>query len=171
MDSQPLSRAEKAEKYALRQGLTLSSSVGGGVNGSVWYTNSHSAVKVFDRLDAYVRERDAYIKLTDLNVTFINEFAVPRLRGFDNELLIVEMDIVQPPFVVDFAGAYLDNPPDFPPEVLAEQEDKNKEHFGSKWPKVRQLLAALRGMGIHYVDINRGNIRFPEFDEETAGDS
>jgi len=78
------------------------------------------------------------------------------------------MDAVDPPFVLDFAGAYLDRPPDFAAEALAEHEAKNAELFGSKWSRVRLALAKLRSLGIHYIDINRGNIRFPEFDDEDS---
>jgi hypothetical protein len=35
-------------------------------------------------------------------------FAVPQLIHHDDRLWVVEMGIVSPPFVLDFAGAYLD---------------------------------------------------------------
>jgi hypothetical protein len=163
--AEPHKAAENAQQYARLKGLELLSVLGGGVNGSVWYSNAYSAVKAFDRADAYERERDAYLRLADNHVNFINEFAVPALKAFDDTLHVVEMEIVEPPFVLDFAGAYLDNPPQFSADVLVEQEARNAELFGSKWPRVRLLLAELRGMEIYYVDINRGNIRFPEFDD------
>lgn len=104
-------------------------------------------------------------------IKIINEFEVPQLYAWDDDLLIIEMTVVQPPFVLDFAGAYLDKPPEFSPESLAEQHEKNLELFGDKWPRVSLLLAKLRSMDIYYIDINRGNIRFPEFDEgETTDD-
>ncbi|HEY2882404.1 MAG TPA: hypothetical protein VGJ15_08225, partial [Pirellulales bacterium] len=61
---------------------------------------------------------------------------------------------------------YLDQPPDFSPEAIDEQTEKNIELFGALWPRVKLALAKLRSMGIYYVDVNRGNVRFPEFDEQ-----
>jgi hypothetical protein len=156
-----------AEHYVRQRGLVLLDALGGGVNGSVWYTNLQSAVKVFEAAEAYERERNVYFRLTDSNITFINEFAVPQLRGFDDDLRVIEMDVVRPHFVLDFAGTYLDKPPDFTSDALAEHETSNSELYGDKWPRVRLLLAKLRSMGIYYIDINRGNIRFPEFDDES----
>ncbi len=132
---------QNAEFYARQRKLKLLDALGGGVNGSVWYTSMHSAVKAFELVDAYERERDVYFRLTEFDVAFINEFAVPRLRGFENELLVIEMDAVNPPFVLDFAGAYLDQPPDYTAEMIAEHEAKNAElsvpsglGFGCCWP-------------------------------------
>jgi len=80
---------DRAEQYARLRGLKLLDRLGGGVNGSVWYTNMHSAVKAFELTEAYERERDVYFRLTELDVNSINEFAVPRLRGFDNDLMVI----------------------------------------------------------------------------------
>jgi hypothetical protein len=162
----PRSPLENAEEYAQRRRMSLSSQLGRGVNGSVWYTSLHSVVKAFEKSDAYERERDAYLRLADLAITHINEFAVPQLEWFDDELGVIEMQAVQPPFVLDFAGAYLDSPPEFPQEVMQQHEVRNANLFGKFWPRVRLLLAKLRSMGIYYIDVNRGNIRFPEFDDE-----
>lgn len=157
---------ENAEAYTQRRGMILSSQLGRGVNGSVWYTSLHSVVKAFEKVDAYERERDAYLRLSDFEITHINEFAVPQLEWFDDELGVIEMQAVQPPFVLDFAGAYLDSPPEYSPEILQQHEVRNAKLFGKFWPRVRLLMAKLRSMDIYYIDINRGNIRFPEFDDE-----
>lgn len=156
---------ENAEDYARRYGDELKDRLGGGVNGSVWINSKYNAIKAFEREDAYQRERDALLRLSDLGVEVINEFYVPRIIRYDDELLIVEMTVVQPPFILDFAGSYLDGQPDYPPEALAERERRNAKLFGEKWPRVRIALSKLREWGIFYVDLNRGNVRFPEYDE------
>jgi hypothetical protein len=158
---------ERAYEYAAKRGIELTSRVGVGVNGTVWYTSRLTAVKAFNRQVEYEREWMVYARLMEFEISLINEFEVPQLLGFDPELLIVEISLVRPPFILDFAGAYLDQPPDFDDEALVEQEARNAELFGLKWPRVRLLLAKLRSMGIYYIDINRGNIRFPEFDDES----
>lgn len=44
------------------------------------------------------------------------------------------MEIVAPPFVLDFAGAYLDAPSDYPDEVMAAWSDEKQEQYGNDWP-------------------------------------
>ena len=161
---------ERALHYAEARGIEFISELGSGVNGQVWYTNRHTAVKVFGRQVEYDREWNAYARLAEWEVKSINEFAIPELLAWDEKLLVIEISAVTPPFVLDFAGAYLDYMPEFPPEAIAEQRIRNAELFGAKWPRVQLLLAKLRSMGIYYVDINRGNIRFPEFDDEGLDD-
>jgi hypothetical protein len=46
------------------------------------------------------------------------------------------------------------------PEVQWE-EDK-AEIFGERWPEVARILAALQAFGVYLLDINPGNISFPE---------
>lgn len=78
----------------------------------------------------YARERDIYLRLFQLSVTVVCGFHVPQLVDFDNQLRVLEIGIVQPPFALDFAGAYLDETPDFSPEVWAEWEEQKREQFG-----------------------------------------
>ena len=70
------------------------------------------------------------------------------------------MSIVTRPFVLDFAGAYLDSPPDFPDEIWAEWESGKREQFDARWPKVRALLSALEELDIYLVDVSPSNIAF-----------
>ena len=68
-------------------------------------------------VEPYLRERAVYERLRDAGVSEILGFNVPQLIRFDDELRIIEMSIVARPFVLDFAGAWLDTPPDFPEET------------------------------------------------------
>ena len=72
------------------------------------------------------------------------------------------MTIVRKPFLLDFADALLDQSPDFSEDVLRQWEEEKAEIFGEKWCDVMRVLEALRGLGIHLLDINPGNIRFAE---------
>jgi hypothetical protein len=36
------------------------------------------------------------------------------------------------------------------------------EIFGERWPEVTRVLAALQALGVYLLDINPGNISFPE---------
>ena len=75
---------------------------------------------------------------------------------------VIEMTIVRSPFLLDFADARLDEPPDFSEDILRQWEEDKAEIFGERWPIVSEVLAALRVHGIHLLDINPANISFPE---------
>ncbi|HVC95813.1 MAG TPA: hypothetical protein VND64_19130 [Pirellulales bacterium] len=158
-----LEAEDRAQKFAAKQGLTLGQSLGFGVHGRVWATDCKSAVKAFapDR-PHYARERDIYLRLEERSVSEIRGFHVPQLLGFDDELWIIEMSIVRPPFALDFAGAYLDERPDFSEETWAEWETDKQEQFGANWPHVRLVLAAFERYGIFISDVTPNNIRFAE---------
>jgi hypothetical protein len=72
------------------------------------------------------------------------------------------MSVVKPPYVLDFASAYLDARPDFSPEVLADRAAENAELFGQRWPEVELIIAAFERYGIYLVDVHPGNIKFQE---------
>ena len=160
-----LSRLEsQASAYAVSRGIAIAfdSPLGFGTDGRVWRTSRKSAIKVFERESNYVRERDCYRHLKSLAISNIEGFAIPRLIDSDDELLVVEMDIVSPPFLLDFAKAYLDRPPDFSPEVMAEWEEQQVEWFGDRWPEICSALYDLDRIGIYYRDTRPGNIMFPD---------
>ncbi len=83
--------------------------------------------------------------------------------GFDDQLQVVEMDIVQdPPYVIDFAKVRLNFSPDFSDEVVAESEREGSERFEHNWPRVKTLLKDLESIGVYYLDPQVGNITFPD---------
>ena len=155
-------QGQRAEIYAAQYGFQIlwDRRLGFGNDGSVWETDKRSAIKVFERETNYIRERDCYQRLEEIGVERIGEFMIPRLIGFDDDLLIVEMGIVFPPFLLDFGKAYLDHAPDYTPEVLADWEAARQELFGERWPQVSgsaELAAELRDLLLrretrkHYV--------------------
>jgi len=73
---------------------------------------------------------------------------------------VIEMSIVTRPFLLDFAGAWLDAPPDFPDETWVEWEAEKREQFDAHWPKVQAVLGALEALDIHMVDVSPSNIAF-----------
>lgn len=94
--------------------------LGEGKDGIVFQTSAATAIKIFNRAETFVRERDCYLRLTETSVRKIMGFAVPQLINANEQLLVVEISIVRPPFLLDFASAYLDDPPEFPEDVLEE---------------------------------------------------
>ena len=158
---------QRAFEYCQRTGLQLGPRLGFGVHGSVFSARNQtrtgrSAVKVHDRERFYRRERDVYRRLADEGIDSILGFDVPRLLNADDELWVIEMTIASPPFVLDFAGAYLDEPPDYPEDVWAEWEQDKRDQFGDRWPTVQAILRRLQGFGVFLADVTANNIRFAD---------
>ncbi|REK06747.1 MAG: hypothetical protein DWQ37_22120 [Planctomycetota bacterium] len=151
-----------ATKYAelCKITLNLKTPLGKGQDGCVWKSSRKTAVKAFERPFSYDTELECYQRFKDNRVIRIQGFSVPQLFGFSDDLLIIEMSIVAPPYILDFAKAWLDNPPDFSAEALADHAEKSRELFGERWRDVASLAWALREFGIYYYDTNPGNIRF-----------
>jgi hypothetical protein len=74
--------------------------------------------------------------------------------------MALKMTIVTPPFVPDFAGAYLHQAPEFSDEVWEQWTNEKQEQFGARWTKVQAILKELRNLGIHMLDPSPRNIRF-----------
>jgi len=156
---------QNALAYAAQHQLELAERLGFGVHGIIFVAGNKSeggrtAVKVHRESEPYLRERAVYERLKRAGVTGILGFNVPQfIRAHDN-LLVIEMSIVTRPFVLDFAGAYLDARPDFSDEIWAEWESGKREQFDVRWPKVQAVLAALEALDIYMVDVSPGNIAF-----------
>jgi hypothetical protein len=99
--------------YASRHQLQLAERLGFGIHGVIFVAMGKSesgktAVKTHRSREPYLREREAYERLMEAGVSEILGFRVPLLLRFDDALLVVEMTVVERPFVLDFAGAWLD---------------------------------------------------------------
>jgi hypothetical protein len=110
----------------------------------------------------YLRERAVYERLRQVGVAKILGFNVPRFIRADDDLRIIEMTVVTRPFVLDFAGAYLDAPPEFSDEIWAEWETGKREQFDQRWSEVQAVLAALEEWDLYMVDVSPSNIAFRE---------
>ena len=156
-----------AQTYAMRNGRQLAERVGFGMHGIVYTTQDNvsrgkSAIKVHEFTEPFLRELAIYQRLQAIEITDILGFHVPQLLGADERLRVIEMSVVTRPFLLDFAGAYLDVPPDFPDEVWDHWETERREQFGEKWPTVLKVLAALEDFVIYMVDVSPSNIAFAD---------
>lgn len=91
---------ERVRQYLslMGQGVKLKEFLGDGTDGAVWATNQSTAIKVFNYSFGYINERDTYQRLADFGVTEkIDGFWVPKMIGWDDELMVVEMDLMQHP--------------------------------------------------------------------------
>jgi len=157
---------KNALTYAAQHQLELAERLGFGVHGIIFVAENKSksgktAVKAHRELQPYLRERAVYARLKQAGVTELVGFNVPQFIAADDGLRVIEMSIVTRPFVLDFAGAYLDAPPDFPDEVWAEWEAGKREQFEARWPEAKVVLAALEELNIYMVDVSPSNIAFP----------
>ena len=155
----------RAQQYAQRYGLTVGEQLGLGVHDTVFVAESQqepgrSAIKVHERQTSYSRERDVYLRLQEHAVTRIHGCNVPQLLRYDDELWVIEMAVVRRPFVLDFAGAYLDSPPDYPEETLAEWRAEKQDQFGDRWADVESILWSLEQYRIYLSDVSPGNVAF-----------
>jgi len=153
---------DRAIEYADARGISIdfARQLGYGNDGIVWVTDEFTAVKAFLRQSNYSRELGCYQRLENLGIGEVGTFEIPSLVDSDAKLLIIEMTLVTAPFLLDFGKAYLDQPPDYTPEVLADWEAERRELFGNRWPQVLEALGWLRSYGIYYYDAKPGNITF-----------
>jgi hypothetical protein len=151
--------------------LALGEQLGFGIHGIVFVGDSHretgpsparSAIKALRRVPDYVRERDVYLRLKACGAEAIRGCRVPRLLDYDDELQVIAMTLVTRPFVLDFAGAHLDQAPDFSEEVLADWLADKREQYGRRWPEVQAILAVLETYGVFMEDVSPGNISLGE---------
>jgi hypothetical protein len=79
-------------------------------------------------------------------------------------LAVLEMTIVERPFVLDFAGAKLPHEvPDFGEEIMAEHHEHLRELFEDRWMEALHVAEMFRvATGYTLLDIHPGNIAFAD---------
>lgn len=152
----------RADEYAATRSLSIQEQLGGGIQGVVYSTTNRTAIKSLIRSSAYERERDVYLRLRENEIEKMADFWVPRLLDYDDRLQVIEMQIVSPPFTLDFASAYLDEPPPYAgtKEIMRQWESEKRAQFEDRWPIVKSLMSDFRRIGIHLADVKPGNITF-----------
>lgn len=155
---------EKAERYAAAKGLDISECLGWGLHGSVWKLTrkgeSFTGVLKLHRYAAsWRRERDCYLRLREMQVASVEGLEIPMLIGADEDWLAIEMTLVGRPHLLDFGTAWLDERPEFPPEVWEQAEEDAAEKFGNDWPEAQRIIRSLEAAtGIIMGDVHPGNL-------------
>ena len=117
-------------------------------------------MKVFGGVDPYNRELLAYRRLDEHNVSEVLGFAVPKLIACDDSLSVIEMTMVQPPYVLDFASAELDDDSDIPGGEDQWMEEL-EQLFGDRQQAVIDLYFRLRDkFGVCHKDLTPRNVNF-----------
>ena len=137
---------------------------GPGQDGVVMESSAFTAVKLFDRQDRFTREAEVYRLLLARGIQTVAGHNVPRLLNVLPSLMVLEMTIVQRPFILDFAGAKLPHEvPDFGEEIMAEHHDHLRELFDDRWTDALHVAEMFRlATGYTLLDIHPGNIAFGE---------
>ena len=160
----------RADQYAHSKGISIvrKDMLGYGSDGNVWRSSAKSAIKALNRPESYVVELECYRRLKTADVREICGFNVPILEGWDDTLLVIEMTIVQPPYLLDFGKVYLDNPPTYlyDEQMIANATAEWRERFGRRWTKVNSAVGMLKKYGIYYFDPRPGNICFGDEDND-----
>ena len=156
---------EAARGYAVQQHLALAERLGSGIDGSVWTLKSETnpldtAVKIHRGTATFWREVRCYERLRERGISHVRGFVAPQMIRFEADLLALEMTVVSPPFLLDFASAYLDAPPDFPEEVWEEWRTDKAEQFGERWETVDAVLNTLKILDIYLLDPSPSNLQF-----------
>lgn len=162
---------KNAYDYAKRRRLQVlrQESPGHGMEGIVWKTSVHSAIKAFYRLSDYETELSCYQRLQEHGVNEILGLNVPVLEGHDKGLQVIEITFVQPPYLLDFGKASLDIPPPYLSEDRKRFRSQYAAEFGERWSDVSAVLHVLEAnYGIYYLDPRPQNICFddPESDDD-----
>jgi len=138
-----------------------------GREADVYVTDRATVVKLFHHEPPFLRELEVYQDLLAKNIVSVNEFAVPVLIRWDDELRAIEMTIVRPPYFLDFAGAKTDE--EYQLLVLHDDEwedqcvERVKENFDDRWPDVVAAADAFaRATGWVLMDLHRGNLKFAD---------
>src|SRR5438128_2576092 len=104
--------------------------LGWGISRFVYLSpDDRSAVKVHRYKEGFAREVEVYRRLRRLGMTQLHGLNIPKLRGHRDDLQLIQMDFVNSPFLLDFAGVQF-NPPDFSPDVLADWHARIQDFFG-----------------------------------------
>jgi hypothetical protein len=143
---------DRAQFYSAARKVELISSpmLGAGTDGSVWQTRQGTAVKAFGSSWNFLDELECYRRFSERKVSSIKGLTIPRLEGYDQTLLVLELTIVKPPYLLDFGKVYLDRTPPYwnDEEVMAGWMDECRELFGPNYRALVAVLARLRSFGI-----------------------
>lgn len=155
----------RARLYAAGHQLEIAETLGSGKDGIILVAKNknkpgESAVKVLKENEAYLREKRVYERLQAAGIRSVMGFNVPQFLGCDDDLRVIEITIVQRPFVLDFAGAHLDARPEFAAEIWSDWEVEKREQFEWRWPTVEKILAAFEARGIYLLDVSPSNVAF-----------
>ncbi len=122
-----------------------------------------TAVKVHSSRITFRNEYLAYRRLAEQGVELVHGFRVPRPINANAGLQIIEMGIVEPPFLLDFGTSSTDVEPDFTPEVWEDWWARVEDSFEERFVEAEAVFYHLkRQLKIWHLDLRPSNLRFVE---------
>jgi len=163
--SEPFSIDERIAAYCRRRQLERLGPLGSGMHGHVFRAGPSAAagevaLKVHLRREPFALELETYLRLRESKVEVVRGFNVPQLLDYDSDLLVLELTVVQQPFVLDFAEVRLDFPMEFPDDVWTHWREEKQEQFGERWTVVERVLGEFEALDIYLLDVSPRNIAF-----------
>ena len=127
----------------------------------VFKSSRGTAVKVHSSLITFTNEFQAYRRLAETNTQSVRGFRVPKPINANIDLQVIEMGIVQPPYLLDFGTSSTDMKPDFTPEVWEEWWARVEEQFENRFPEAEAVFYHLkRKLNIWHLDLRPSNLCF-----------
>lgn len=135
--------------------------LGWGVDGVVYtHPSVPNAVKIHKNVESFNKELAAYQRLYDHHVHTFMGFAVPTLMTFSAKLQVLEISIVKPPCMLDFAAATVDKPNDFSDEAMEIWWADVADAFGDDFGVAADVFWAMKKEhGIFYWDLKPRNLQ------------
>jgi hypothetical protein len=162
---------QKVQRYAELHGIELDPTAHrrAGKDGAVLFSTMR-AIKGFYRRRQFELELACYQRLMERKAPEqICGFWVPRMIDFDATLEVIEMELVSPPYCLDFGTAYVDHVPDYFRSYTLTGIERL---FGRD--RAKQVMSLLRELsmkyGISYADANPKNITFGDEDSRPLDD-
>lgn len=157
MDLDHLTAAEIAQRYfATAEPLVR---LGWGISGYVYLSpDTRTAVKVHRYRESFARELEAYRRLRRLKIRQLHGLTVPQLRGHRDSALLIRMDFVSAPYLLDFAGVTF-TPPDFSEDTMQHWHSQIDEYFGANASIAYDVYNSLARHGIYYLDFRPSNMK------------
>jgi hypothetical protein len=156
---------DRLSEFVVKTGRTLVKQLGWGNEGLVYSTTSKTAIKVYLHENLFKNEKRVYERLSEKSVTSVHGFSVPIFVAASDELWVLEMTVVMAPYILDFAGAYLDKRPPYAydEEIMENWEEAGREQFGDEgWSTAKSVMAVFAGMGIYLNDVHNRNLIFAD---------
>ncbi len=134
--------------------------LGAGVSGFVFAAPDYqTAVKVHTTAESYKTEVRAYKVLNQFQVNSVLGLTVPRLRSRSDWRHLIRMDLVSPPFLLDFAGVRFTDP-QFTDDVMNDVHAGIRAKFGRNADLAYAVQYELRKLGMYYLDLRPSNVNF-----------
>jgi len=152
-----------AQAYLSNRDAEIVARCGYGKEGVVFKSSRATAVKVHSSFITFQNEYLAYSRLAEARTETILGFRVPRPINANADYKIIEMGIVEPPYLLDFGTSATDHKPDFSPEVWEEWWERVQESFEDRFPVAEAVFHHLKSnLNIWHLDLRPSNLRFAD---------